>query len=89
MDDRLLAQPALNDAPGLRDHCLERLAALAIRQAATDQPDERRALGLALHSTFRDCADRGLTEQARRLIQFVRTTFEPVEVGGEGDEVAA
>jgi hypothetical protein len=63
--------------------------ALAIRQDATEQPDVRRVLSLALFSTFLDCMDHGLTEQACRVIAFVRTKSEPVEVRDDGDEVAA
>jgi len=80
MDDQLLAMPDLEADPDRRDFFLGRLVALAIRHAATAQPAERRALGQALFSTFLDCLDLGLAEQACRVIAFVRTDFEPVVV---------
>jgi hypothetical protein len=89
MDDRPFALLAFDADPDRRDFFLDRLVALAIRQAATERPDERRALGMALFSTFLDCMDLGLTEQACRVIQFFRTRFEPVGVVDDDDEVAA
>jgi hypothetical protein len=74
--------------PGLCDLFLERLVTLAIREAATAQPGERRALGEALFSTFLDCTDLGLAEQAYRIFAFVHPQLGPVEVGGDGNDAA-
>jgi len=76
MDERLWAAPSVDADPGLHDFVLERLVALAIREAATKQPDERRALGMALFSTFLDCMDLGLAEQAYRIFAFVHPRVE-------------
>jgi hypothetical protein len=88
MDERLWAALEVEADPDLRDFFLERLVALAIRQGATTQPGERWVLGMALLSTFLDCVDLGLTEQAYRTIAFVRTAFAPVAVVENDGEAA-
>jgi hypothetical protein len=71
MDERLLAEQALAADPGLAGFFLGRLAALLIRQMTTEHPDDQPILGHALLSTFRDCMDLGLTEQAFDIMDYV------------------
>ena len=80
MDERLWAAPVVDAHPGLHDFFLGRLIAFAIRQAVTEHPGERRLLGGAVFSTFLDCLDLGLAEQACQAIAFVRAEVKPVEV---------
>jgi len=70
IDERLWAAPAGDTDPDLHDFVLERLVELAIREAATKEPDERRALSMAVYSTFLDCMDLGLAQQAYRVFAF-------------------
>jgi hypothetical protein len=72
MDNQLLADLALEADPSLPDFFLGRLAALMIRQAAATTPNMHRVLGTAILSTYLDCVDLGLTEQACAIIDYVR-----------------
>ena len=74
MDTRPLAELVLEADPSLPDFFLGRLAALLIRQAETANPDLHRVLGVAILSTFLDCVDLGLAEQASAVIDYVRDT---------------
>ena len=58
--------------PGLPHFFLGRLVRLVYRQAASVNLTERTVLGLATLSTFRDCLDLGLAEQAQVIIEQVR-----------------
>jgi hypothetical protein len=89
MDERPLAEQVLKADPGLVDFFLGRLIVLAIRQAVTTSPDDRRTLGVAVFSTFLDCMDLGLTEEACKIVELARTELEPVEVTGIDNELAA
>ena len=79
MNERPLADLILEADPGLRDFFLGRLVALALRQAVAESPHERRILGMGLFSTFLDCVDLGLTEEASQVIEFVRDEFHSID----------
>ena len=71
MDEKSLAELALEADPSLRDFFLGRLASLLIRQLAAVDPAEGRALSQAVFSTFLDCVTLGLTDQANAVLEYV------------------
>ncbi len=89
MDERPLAEQVLEADPDLADFFLGRLVAIAIHQAVSEDASKRRMLGTALFSTFLDCMDLGLTEQACKVIEFVRNEVSPVEMVESDDDIAA
>ena len=89
MDDRASVEQVLEADPGLPDFFLGRLIAFAMHQAVSENPTERRMLGTAVFSTFLDCMDLGLTEQACHIIEFVRNEMGPIEKDDPDDGVAA
>ena len=58
--------------PQLAPYFLDRLETLALRQAATTDPEDRIAQGAATFSTFLDCLDLGLEVEARRILDRAR-----------------
>jgi hypothetical protein len=72
MNERTLAHKVLKADPGLPDFFLGRLVRLVERQATATNLTERTVLGLAALSTFLDCLDLGLAEQANAIIEQVR-----------------
>jgi hypothetical protein len=77
MDERPLAELAVEADPSLPDFFLGRLMSLLILQMAAVSPTDRRALGHAVFSVFLDCMDLGLTDQAYKALEFVRATMGP------------
>ncbi len=72
MGAQLLTDLALETDPTLPAFFLGRLTSLVARQAASDSPTERRALGLAAFSAFLDCLDLGLGVEAHVFLAELR-----------------
>jgi hypothetical protein len=72
MTKRTFADKVLQLDPSLPDFFLGRLARLVARQAAATDLTERTVLGLATLSTFLDCLELGLAEQADAIAEHIR-----------------
>jgi hypothetical protein len=69
MSERRWADKVLEADPDLVEFFLGRLGRLVARQATATDLAERTALGMATFSTFLDCLDLGLAEQAYGIIK--------------------
>lgn len=72
MNKTKLAGLVMRADPDLSGFFLARLTQLIARQAAAVSPAERAVLGLAAFSTFLDCLDLGLAEEAYAIVEQVR-----------------
>ena len=71
MNERPSVEQILAADPGLADFFLGRLASLLIRQMAAESLNDQHLLGHAILSTFGDCVDLGLAEQAFDILDYI------------------
>jgi hypothetical protein len=80
MSTTVMANTVLASDPGLPAFFLDHLASLAERQATSTSPWEQAALSVAIFSTFLDCLDLGLADEARQIIGHLQHNAQAVDL---------